>query len=267
MPASADPRPRLSVVVPAFNEEENIPPLVRELVGALEKIGPSFEILLVDDASTDRGPHVARELAAAEPRLRVLTLRERSGQSAAFDAGFKAARGDLLITMDADLQNDPADIARLLEALPGWDAVVGWRRVRRDSWLRRASSRVSNAIRNRLSGDSVIDTGCSLKLFRRQALNGVKMYDGMHRFLPTLVRLEGGRVREVPVNHRPRLRGRSKYNIRNRAVRAFVDLLAVRWMRARRLRYRTDASPSSAAPTHPQARLPGAVSDRRESGA
>lgn len=228
----------MSIVVPAFNEEENIEPLVRELVSSLEALGLPFEILLVDDASTDRGPAIARELARQDPRLRVLRLSERFGQSAAFDAGFRAARGELVVTMDADLQNDPADIERLLEALPGWDAVVGWRRVRRDNWLKRLSSRLSNAIRNRVSGDRIIDTGCSLKLFRREALRSLKMYDGMHRFLPTLLRLEGRRVREIPVNHRPRLRGRSKYNVRNRALRAFLDLLAVRWMRARQLRYR-----------------------------
>lgn len=241
MPAPADASaPLLSVVVPAYNEEENIEPLLRELVARLEEIGKPFEILLVDDGSADRGPEIARALARQEARLRVLRLLERSGQSAAFDAGFRAARGELIVTMDADLQNDPADLRGLLDALPGWDAVVGWRRVRRDSWLKRVSSRLSNAIRNRVSGDRIIDTGCSLKLFRREALRSIKMYDGMHRFLPTLLRLEGLRVREVPVNHRPRVRGRSKYNVRNRAVRAFLDLLAVRWMRARRLRYRVE---------------------------
>lgn len=241
MPAPADASaPLLSVVVPAYNEEENIEALLRELVARLEEIGKPFEILLVDDGSADRGPEIARALARQEARLRVLRLLERSGQSAAFDAGFRAARGELIVTMDADLQNDPADLRCLLDALPGWDAVVGWRRVRRDSWLKRVSSRLSNAIRNRVSGDRIIDTGCSLKLFRREALRSIKMYDGMHRFLPTLLRLEGLRVREVPVNHRPRVRGRSKYNVRNRAVRAFLDLLAVRWMRARRLRYRVE---------------------------
>ena len=229
---------RLSVVVPTFNEETNIEPLVQELVPHLEALGEPFEILLVDDGSTDRSLEVALDLARREPHVRVLALEGRSGQSAAFDAGFKAARGEWVVTMDADLQNDPADIARLLEAIPGWDAVVGWRRQRCDNWVRRVSSRVSNAVRNNLSGDSIIDTGCSLKLFRREALTSLKMYSGMHRFLPTLMRFEGFRVRETPVNHRPRLRGRSKYNIRNRAFRAFVDLLAVRWMRSRRLNYR-----------------------------
>lgn len=239
MPASPEPAPvRLSVVIPAFNEAENIEPLHRELVERLEALGHPFEILVVDDGSTDRTLSVVRGLALRDPRLRVLALSERSGQSAAFDAGFKAARGEWVVTMDADLQNDPADIRRLVEALPGWDAVVGWRRNRRDNWVRRASSRVSNAVRNHLSGDRIIDTGCSLKLFRRQTLASIKMYDGMHRFLPTLLRFEGWRVCEIPVNHRSRLRGHSKYNIRNRAVRAFLDLLAVRWMRSRRLRYR-----------------------------
>jgi glycosyltransferase involved in cell wall biosynthesis len=238
MPSPADrPAPEISVVIPAFNEQENVEPLTRELVPHLEALGRSFELLLVNDGSTDATLARARALARAEPRLRVLSLTPRSGQSAAFDAGFRAARGAWILTLDADLQNDPADIARLLEASAGWDGVVGWRRVRRDNWLRRVSSRFSNAVRNRLSGDQIIDTGCSLKLVRRQALASLKMYDGMHRFLPTLLRLEGWRVREIPVSHRPRQRGRSKYNIRNRALRAFVDLLAVRWMRQRRFRY------------------------------
>jgi glycosyltransferase involved in cell wall biosynthesis len=236
-PAEAAPI-RLSVVVPAFNEEANIEPLMEELVLHLEALHEPFEILLIDDGSSDRSLEVAHGVARREPRLRVLALEERSGQSAAFDAGFKAARGEWIFTMDADLQNDPADIRRLLEALPGWDAVVGWRKKRHDNWVRRLSSRISNAVRNRVSGDSIIDTGCSLKLFRRDALASLKLYDGMHRFLPTLLRFEGWRVREIAVNHRPRLQGRSKYNIRNRALRAFVDLLAVRWMRSRRLHYR-----------------------------
>jgi glycosyltransferase involved in cell wall biosynthesis len=229
--------PRLSIVIPAFNEEENIEPLWEELVPHLERLGHPFEVLLIDDGSTDRGAERVRALARRDSRLRLLRLRWRSGQSAAFDAGFRAARGEWIVTLDADRQNDPADIEKLLAALPGWDAVVGWRRVRRDTWIKRISSQVSNAVRNRLSGDRVIDTGCSLKLFRRETLSTIRMYDGMHRFLPTLLRMEGWRVREIPVNHRPRLRGRSKYNIRNRAVRAFIDLLAVRWMRSRRLRY------------------------------
>jgi glycosyltransferase involved in cell wall biosynthesis len=238
MLSPADRRPPdISVVIPAFNEQENVEPLTRELVPRLEALGRSFEILLVNDGSTDATLERARALARGEPRLRVLSLDSRSGQSAAFDAGFRAARGEWVVTLDADLQNDPDDIARLLEASPGWDAVVGWRRIRRDSWVRRASSRFSNAVRNQLSGDRIIDTGCSLKLIRRQALATLRMYDGMHRFLPTLLRMEGWRVREVPVGHRPRQRGRSKYNIRNRALRAFLDLLAVRWMRLRQLRY------------------------------
>lgn len=238
MHARAERSPvRLSVIIPAFNEEANIEPLVTELLPHLARLGHPFEVLLIDDGSTDRGPEIAHKLALREPRLRVLSLRQRSGQSAAIDAGFRAAAGEWIVTLDADRQNDPADIALLLEALPGWDAVVGWRRVRRDNWLKRISSRVSNAVRNRLSGDRVIDTGCSLKLFRREALASIRGFDGMHRFLPTLLRMEGWRVREIPVNHRPRVSGRSKYNIRNRAVRAFIDLLAVRWMRSRRLHY------------------------------
>jgi glycosyltransferase involved in cell wall biosynthesis len=171
------------------------------------------------------------------PEIRPLRLRENRGQTAAFDAGFKAARGRWVVTLDADLQNDPRDIPALLGALDEYDAAVGYRRKRRDSWLRRISSRIANAVRNRLSGDDIIDTGCSLKAFRRECLQGLRLFTGMHRFLPTLLRMEGFRVVQLPVNHRPRTRGSSKYGMWNRAFRAFADLLAVRWMRKRRLDY------------------------------
>jgi len=156
----------------------------------------------------------------------------------AFDAGFKAARGKAVITMDADQQNDPADIPRLLEALEQWDVVCGYRQKRHDSVVRRISSRVANWVRNKLTRESIRDVGCSLRAVKRECLQGLKLYNGMHRFLPTLLRLDGWRVTEVPVNHRPRRRGKSKYGIRNRLFRGLRDLMAVRWMRSRWLRYR-----------------------------
>jgi len=228
----------LSVVAPVFNERENLEPLVHELVQMLQPTGLDFEILLVDDGSSDGSAEQIAELARnGQGRVRGLHFRRNHGQTAAFDAGFKAARGRYVVTIDADLQNDPHDIPRLLEALERYDAAVGFRRARHDSWLRRVSSRVANTIRNRLSGDDIIDTGCSLKAFRRECLSGLKLFTGMHRFLPTLLRIEGYRVVQIPVGHRPRRAGTSKYGVGNRALRAFADLLAVRWMKKRRLGY------------------------------
>lgn len=229
--------PRLSIVVPVYDELDNLRPLVDELEGVLTPTGDAFEIVLVDDGSRDGSGERIAELARSRSRVRGLHFRENRGQTAAFDAGFKAARGEVIVTLDADLQNDPADIPRLLAALEGCDAVVGYRQRREDSWARRASSRIANAIRNRLSDDDIIDTGCSLKVFRSECLATIKLYRGLHRFLPTLLRMEGYRVVQLPVGHRPRQRGVSKYGVLNRACRAFVDLLAVRWMKRRVLGY------------------------------
>lgn len=236
----SDPTPRsidVSVVIPAYNERDNLAPLLEEVRAALDGLGLGYEVLFVDDGSTDGSDRVLRDLRAADPRVRVVSLARNAGQSAAMDAGFRRASGDVVVTLDADLQNDPADIPLLLAALDGWDAAVGVRVRRRDNLVRRASSRVANFVRNRLSEESIVDTGCSLKAFRRAALSRIVLYDGMHRFLPTLLRMEGYRVREVPVEHRARRHGRSKYGIGNRLVPSFVDLLAVRWMKRRKLRY------------------------------
>ena len=231
--------PQLSAVVPVFNERENLDALVTELSARLSESGRSWEIVLVDDGSTDGSADLLDRMAVERPGLRVLHFARNAGQTAAFDAGFKAARGEVVITLDADLQNDPADISRLLRALESgtYGAAVGYRVRREDSVVRRLSSRIANAVRNRLSGDDIIDTGCSLKVFRREALSGIKLFTGMHRFLPTLLRMEGYAVVQVPVGHRPRRAGTSKYGVLNRVFRAFVDLLAVRWMKRRRLTY------------------------------
>ncbi len=227
----------LSIVIPVYNERENLGPLLGEIEAVLRSLGRSYEILIVDDGSTD-GSHAAlRDLRGAHPHLRVVTFAHNAGQTAAMDAGFRRARGEIVITLDADLQNDPRDIPSLLADLEGWDAVVGVRARRRDSIVRRVSSRVANYVRNRLSDETITDTGCSLKAYRRSALSRLVLYNGMHRFLPTLLRMEGFRVRETPVGHRPRRAGRSKYGIGNRLLPSFVDLLAVRWMKKRKLRY------------------------------
>ena len=232
-----DPAPEVSLVVPVYNERENLVPLVDEIAAALGPARISYEVLLVDDGSGDGSAEAIADLARARTEIRGLHFRANRGQTAAFDAGFKAARGRVVVTLDADLQNDPSDIPALLGALEGHDAVVGYRRVRRDSWLRRMSSKVANAVRNRLSGDDIVDTGCSLKAFRRECLSDVKLFTGMHRFLPTLLRIEGYRVTQIPVNHRERRAGRSKYGVWNRVFRSSADLLAVRWMKKRRLGY------------------------------
>lgn len=228
----------LSVVIPVFNEEENLEPLHERLDAVLPRLGLSYEILFVDDGSRDRSPEILRKLVSLDPHTRVLSFQENAGQSSAFDAGFRGARGEIVITLDADLQNDPADIPKILEAMKHADVACGWRAKRNDPWIRRASSKIANAVRNALSRETIRDTGCSLKGFRREHLARLKLYDGMHRFLPTLLKMEGCTVAEIPVGHHPRLAGTSKYGIRNRILRSFQDLLAVRWMKARRLRYR-----------------------------
>jgi glycosyltransferase involved in cell wall biosynthesis len=227
----------LSLVIPVFDERDNLEPLLRELDQALGEAAPEHEIILVDDGSLDGSTEKIAELATTHPRVRALHFRRNRGQTAAFDAGFKAARGQWVATLDADLQNDPRDIMTLLGAASGYDAVVGYRARREDPWLRRVSSRIANSVRNRLSGDDIIDTGCPLKIFRRECLSQVKLYKGLHRFLPTLLRMEGYRVLQLPVSHRPRARGTSKYGVWNRVFSAFADLLAVRWMKKRRLDY------------------------------
>lgn len=234
---TAAPAVGISLVVPVYNERDNLPVLHGEISEVLKPLGDAYEILFVDDGSTDGSDRMLRDLRAADPHVRVVTFARNAGQSAAMDAGFKSARGMVVVTLDADLQNDPKDVPRLLDALAGWDAVVGVRRKRQDSLVRRVSSRVANYVRNRLSDETITDTGCSLKAFRRPALQRLVLYDGMHRFLPTLLKMEGFRVREIPVGHRPRRHGESKYGIGNRLLPSFMDLLAVRWMKRRKLRY------------------------------
>ena len=227
----------LTLVIPVYNERDNLEPLVGEIAGSLAGTGWRYEVIMVDDGSSDGSDQVLARLKPGHPELRVVRFATNAGQTAAMDAGFHRARGDVVVTLDADLQNDPADIPRLVRELDGWDAVVGVRARRRDSLVRRVSSRVANFVRNRLSDETIADTGCSLKAYRREALATLKLYRGMHRFLPTLLKMEGRRVRELPVGHRPRVHGDSKYGIGNRLVPSFVDLLAVRWMKKRALRY------------------------------
>jgi dolichol-phosphate mannosyltransferase len=241
-PAPAVP-PAVSVVIPAYNEEANVEPCYRELAAVLAATGQPFEIIFVDDGSTDGTREALRRLTREDARVRVLRLRRNAGQTAALDAGFRAARGAVVVTMDADLQNDPRDIPRLLAALPGHDVVCGWRVDRRDPWTKRVASRIANRVRRAITGDGVHDTGCTLKAFRRDALKRLHLYRGMHRFLPALLLMEGCRVTEVPVGHRPRRAGRSKYGNWGRLWSGLADLWAVRWMARRRLDYEIEGDP------------------------
>jgi len=229
--------PYLSVIIPVYNEEENVTPLTTELMEVLNNLNKSFEVIFVDDGSTDRSLAILKELQKNIRDIRIIKFRRNCGQTAGFDAGISAARGEVIVTMDADLQNDPHDIPKLLEKIGDFDAVCGWRQKRNDNFIRRISSRIANGVRNRLSGESIRDVGCSLKAFRSVYAKKMKLFTGMHRFFPTLIKMEGGRVTEVPVNHRQRKFGAPKYNIRNRIVRSFIDLLAVCWMKKRRLNY------------------------------
>jgi len=227
----------ISVVIPAYNEIESLRPLTVELIDVMRDVGQEFEILFVDDGSSDGTRGLLRELADEYPEVHFIGFRANRGQTAAMAAGLKHAMGDILVTLDADMQNDPHDIPLLMEKLDQYDVVCGWRQKRRDNIVRRISSRVANYVRNKLSDEQIVDVGCSLKVYKRECVENLKLFEGMHRFLPTLVKLEGYSVAEVPVNHRERTLGTSKYNIRNRIVKAFLDLLAVRWMKKRYIHY------------------------------
>ncbi len=227
-------RPAVSVIVPLFNEEENVSILQAELAAALA--GIPHEIIFIDDGSTDQT--VAR--LTSSPEVRVLRFEKNAGQSAAMYAGANAARGAVIVLIDGDLQNDPADIPRLLaEVERGADLVCGYRAQRKDTLVKRLTSRIANFVRSRFTRDGVRDTGCTLKAMRRECVRTLMPFKGMHRFIPALVKGAGYRLVEIPVNHRPRQFGTSKYGLGNRAVRATVDMFGVRWLLSRQLRYQT----------------------------
>jgi dolichol-phosphate mannosyltransferase len=225
--------PALSVVVPLYNEEANLPSLQEELRVALS--GLDYEIIFVDDGSVDR---TAAQIETGR-NIRLIRFEKNSGQSAAIHAGLTAARGATVVIIDGDLQNDPADIPKLLaEIAHGADLVCGYRVKRQDTLVKRLTSRIANIVRSRYTKDGVRDTGCTLKAMRRECVSELFPFKGMHRFIPALVKAAGYRVVEVPVNHRPRRFGQSKYGLSNRALRATIDMFGVRWLLSRRLNYK-----------------------------
>jgi dolichol-phosphate mannosyltransferase len=227
--------PYVSVVVPFFNERDNAEPLHAEIAAALAGVAGGFECVYVDDGSRDGTGEALAKLAANDARVRVISLAENAGQTAALAAGFAAARGEVIATLDGDGQNDPADLPRLLGALERADCVNGVRTQRQDTRVKKLASRIANAFRNWATHEAVSDVGCSLRVMRASFVRRVKLYRGMHRFLPTLLRLEGARLAELPVAHRPRRAGVSKYGIANRLFVGLADVLAVRWMVKRAL--------------------------------
>ncbi|MBI5155302.1 glycosyltransferase family 2 protein [Candidatus Poribacteria bacterium] len=234
-------RPSLSIVVPVYNEEECIADVLDELAESLDAAGMNdWECVVVNDGSRDRTLEILGGFTRRDPRFRVLDFVRNAGQTAAFDAGFRAARGEIVGMMDGDGQNDPRDFLRLVNELGRrrLDMVCGIRRKRKDSIVRKISSRVANGVRNWATHESVTDVGCSIRVFRRRCFRRIKLYKGMHRFFPTLFRIEGYRIGEIPVNHRPRTKGRSKYGIHNRLWVGIRDIFAVRWMQSRALQYR-----------------------------
>jgi len=233
-----DSRPQISVIIPAHNEEGLIGNCVKELKTWMSSwVDRSWEVIVVDDGSTDSTFNQLKLAKEDVPELVILSLDGNHGQTAAFDAGFRSARGKIIVTMDADMQNHPRDIPRLLDHLEDWDVVCGVRQTRHDSLVRRVSSRIANWVRNKLTHEEIRDVGCSLRAMKAECLRGLKLYDGMHRFLPTLLKLDGWNVTEVPVSHRPRKRGKTHYGIRNRLSRGLRDCFAVRWMQSRWLSY------------------------------
>ena len=234
---------RLQLVVPCHNEAGNLRALVDELHRTLAPLAISYEIIVTDDASTDDSWDVLKDLAGGDEHLRLQRFAANCGESAASWAGMQSARGRTIVTIDADLQNDPADIPRLLARLRDVDCVCGSRlqsRAEGDGLVRRVSSRVANWVRMRLSADGTTDAGCTYRAFRRECIANVHFFKGMHRFLPTLIRMEGFTVGEIPVANRPRTSGRSHYGIGNRAFASLADLLAVRWMKSRSVAYRIE---------------------------
>src|SRR5262249_26600442 len=232
--------PTLSLVIPCYNEEGNLRPLIAAIREGADSLRVPYEVVITDDCSKDKSWEILKELAAIDGRIRIQRFAFNCGESAASWAGLKAARGQYLVTLDADLQNDPKDLPKFLEALKQFDCVCGTRvesRGKGDNFIRIASSRIANWVRNELSGERITDAGCTYRAFKRECIGNLKFFKGMHRFLPTLFKIEGFTVTGIAVTNNPRFAGQSHYGVWNRLFASFYDLLAVRWMKKRMFRY------------------------------
>lgn len=230
----------ISIVIPVYNEEENVGPLLKRISEAMSGWKGAVEILFVDDGSNDRTLELLKNAQETDSRIRIAHFHKNQGQTAAMAAGFRLARGEIVATIDADLQNDPMEIPRLAGMLEEWDAVCGVRTRRKDTLWKRISSRIANGFRNWVTDDNIIDTGCTLKVYRRECLDGLQLFKGMHRFLPTLIKMHGYKITQVPVSHHPRLAGETKYGTWGRLVKGLEDVWAVRWMKKNHINYSSD---------------------------
>lgn len=226
-----------SIVIPMKNEEGNVCDLVHEVENVMIGLQKAWELICIDDGSTDETLPLLKKLAEERSYLKIISFDRNYGQSSAFDAGFRMAQGEFIITLDGDRQNDPADIPQLVDAISKYDLVCGIRKKRNDPWHKKITSYFANLVRSRVCQDGMKDTGCSLKIYRRECFKKIKLYNGMHRFLPALFKIEGYRIAQLPVNHRERTQGKTKYNFFNRSFNTIADLFAVRWMRKRHLNY------------------------------
>ncbi|MGL5989418.1 glycosyltransferase family 2 protein [Cetobacterium sp.] len=223
----------ISAVIPVYNEKENILPMLQRIESAFKKEFKKYEIVFVNDGSNDGSYDILNKIKLENKNVRVYHFIKNKGQSAALDAGFQKAEGDLILMMDGDLQTDPEDVYKLLKFIPEYDFVNGKRATREDGFKRKLASKIGNGFRNLVTGDNIVDTGCPLKLFKKDIVKHYKMFNGMHRFLPTLAKYNGFKVIEVPVRHYDRLYGESKYKVFGRGFKAFKDVFAVRWMKNR----------------------------------
>lgn len=227
----------LSVIAAAYNEEENLETLIKEISEAVSPLSKPWEVIIVNDASTDGSEALLRRLMEQYPPLRVINHLKNAGQSAGWDTAFRVAKGRYFATLDADLQNNPAGIPILLEAVESGqcDLANGWRKERNDPWIRLVSTRIANGFRNWLTRETIHDSACGLKVFKRECVERMPRFNGMHRFMPTLVKMKGYTVVEIPVHHRPRIAGVSKYGVGNRLFRGLRDTFAIRWMQSRNI--------------------------------
>jgi glycosyltransferase involved in cell wall biosynthesis len=233
--------PLISVVVPCYNEQDNLEPLVNTLTEVLNPLNVTYEIVVTDDCSKDNSWNILKKITAANPRVVAQRFEKNAGQSAALWAGIKAARGQYIATLDADMQNDPRDLPKFLEAMKTADCICGNRKAKRaegDNFIRQISSKIANGVRNWITHETVSDSGCCYRMFKRECAADLKFFKGMHRFLPTLFKIEGFSVAEIPVNHQHRLAGVSKYGVWNRVFASSYDLFAVRWMQKRMFRFK-----------------------------